>query len=312
MLQLLFIAVVSMAVLPGQTVSAATPVVRIEIHSDRILAGDLATAIPQLRQADGGAVLGYAPLPGIERRVSRAELLRWGEDLGLTLDPGSLPEAVILARKMRRLEASQVRGLVVEAVAGRYGVNASQVEVELHSFAEPLLPDEELDFELVSPLKRLGRPTTLSLRWTNPQGRNGSLSFRATARVRGTYAVARQPIPARTELSAGDFTFQQGFLPGDPAQYAMDTPDVEARQLKQSLKAGEALERRMLEAAVTVQRGDLIELRLRSPAVVLRAAGRAEQSGASGEVIRCRNLQSGATVQARIVDSRQVEVISFP
>jgi flagella basal body P-ring formation protein FlgA len=238
--------------------------------------------------------------------------LRWGQSLGVDLDAAALPEALILTRKMRRLESSQVRELVTAAVAERYQADPAQVEVELHSFSEPLLPAEPLDFELVSPLKRLGRPTTLTLRWSNAEGHGASLTFRATAQVRGSYALARQALEPRTELSAEDFRFEQGFLPGDPDEYSLTARDVEGKQLKQHLKAGAALEKRMLEASLTVQRGDLIELRYRSAAVVLRTAARAEQSGAAGEVIRCRNLQSGATVQAVILDSRQVEVVSIP
>jgi flagellar basal body P-ring formation protein FlgA len=312
MLKLAFRVAALMALLLGLRVTATTSAVRVDLHSDRILAGDLAAVIPQMKQAEAGAVLGYAPLPGIERRVSRGELLRWGEDLGLSLDADSLPEAVILARKMRRLESSQVRELVTAAVAERYQVDPAQVEVELHSFSEPLLPAEPLDFELATPLKRLGHPTTLTLRWTDPQGRSGNLSFRATAKVRGTYAVARESLEARTAVSAGDFTFQKGFLPGDPDEYSLSNEEVEGNQLRQSIKAGEVLEKRMIEPALTVKRGDLIELRFRSAAVMLRTAARAEQSGATGEVIRCRNLQSGATVRAVVVDSHQAEVVSFP
>jgi flagella basal body P-ring formation protein FlgA len=306
---LLVLLLVATALSPKAT--ADTSPVQVELRSDLIRAGDLAAVIPQMQQAEAGTVLGYAPLPGVERRVSRRELLQWGEDLGLSLNAESLPEAVILARKMRRLEAGQVRGLVTSAVAERYQADPSQVQVELHSFSEPLLPAEALSFELASPLKRLGRPTTLTLRWTNAYGHSGDLSFRATARVRGSYAIAREDLEARTELSAGDFTFEEGFLPGDPSEYALLPEEVKGKQLRQAIKAGETLEKRMLEPALAVKRGDLIELQLRTPAVVLRTAARAEQSGVTGEVIRCRNLQSGATVQARIVDSRQAEVISF-
>ena len=202
--------------------------------------------------------------------------------------------------------------MVIDAVAERYQLDPVQVEVELHSFSEPLLAAEPLEFELASPLRRLGRPATLTLRWTNSQGRNGNLSFRATAKVRGSYAAARAALAAHTELSAEDFTFEEGFLPGDPAEYSLSSEQVHGKQLKQNLAAGQALEKRMLEDVVTVKRGDLIELRYRSPAVVVRTAARAEQSGAAGEVIRCRNLQSGATVRATIVDATQAEVVSFP
>jgi flagella basal body P-ring formation protein FlgA len=296
------------AVLNSAAVSAA---VRVELPSDRIRAGDLAQAVPQMRKADAAAELGFAPLPGVERRVSRREMLQWGEDLGLALEPESLPEALLLSRKMERLPSSQVRGLVTAAVAERYQVAADQVDVELHSFSEPLLPAEPLDFELTSPLTRLGRSTHLTLRWTNSNGRSGNLSFRATAQVRGSYAVAREALEARSEISSHDFELREGLLPGDPREFLVNGEDLDGKQLKQSLKAGQPLERRMIEVAQTVKRGDLIELQLRSRAVVLRTPARAEQSGATGDTIRCRNLESGVTVQAVIVGSRQAEVISF-
>ncbi len=285
--------------------------VRVELPSDRIRAGDLVNAVPQFAEADAAAVLGFAPLPGIERRVTRRDVIEWADDLGIRIAPEALPETLVLARKMRRLKRETVLELVTNAVAERYQIAASQVEVELHSFDEPLLPAEPLDFELTSPLTRLARPTHLTLRWTNANGRSGNLSFRATARVRGSYAVARETIGARSEISAQDFVFEDGLLPGDPEEYLVTPEDVEAKQLRQTLKAGEPLEQRMLEAAQTVKRGDLIELQLRSRAIVLRAPARAEQSGATGELIRCRNLESGAIVQATIVDARRAEVISF-
>ena len=285
--------------------------VRIEVASDRIHAGDLAAAMPQMREAAAGAVVGLAPLPGIERRVSRGELLRWARELGIEVDAGSLPEAVVVSRKMRRLTGEQVREMVVQSIVERYHVAPEQVDVELHSFSEPLMPDEPLDFELATALNRLGRPMTLTLRWTNTQGRSGNVSFRATARVRGVHAVAREEMQARTEITAGDFAFREGFLPGDPEEYLTTNEQLEGMQMKQDIKTGEALEKRMLAPALTVKRGELIELHFRSRAVVLRTPARAEQSGATGEVIRCRNLQSGSTVQARILDARQAEVVSF-
>jgi flagella basal body P-ring formation protein FlgA len=307
---LVAVLLVAMLLAPAPAATGASPgeppAVRVELQSDRIRAADLAGAIPAFQKADPDAVLGYAPIPGAERRVSRGELLRWGQDLGLDLEPVGLPETIILARKMRRLESSEVRELVVEAVAERYAVKPSQVDVELHGFSEPLLPAEALDS---AALKRLDRATTLTLRWSNEQGHSGNLSFRATARVRGAYAVARETLAARSDLRAEDFTFEEGFLPGDPGEYAITAQELDGKQLKQNLRQGEALEKRMLAAVPTVERGGLIELQLRSRAVVLRASARAEQAGAAGEVIRCRNLQSGATVRARILDSRQAEVV---
>jgi flagella basal body P-ring formation protein FlgA len=210
---------------------------------------------------------------------------------------------------MRRLAAGEVRDLVVAAAAARYQVDPAEFAVELHGFAEPLLPAGALDFELTSPLKRLGRPATLTLRWSSAQGQSGKLSFRATARVRGSYAVARRALAARTAIDAGVLEFIEGFLPGEPSEFLLWKQDVEGKKLKQNLRPGEVLERRMLEQAPAVERGALLELELRSRAVVLRAAARAEQAGSPGQVIRCRTLQSGAMVRARLRDARLGEVV---
>ena len=57
-----------------------------------------------------------------------------------------------------------------------------------------------------------------------------------------------------------------------------------------------------------VRRGDLLELQLRSGLILLRVPGRAEEAAAVGEVISCRNLESGSRVMARVLDSKHAEV----
>jgi flagella basal body P-ring formation protein FlgA len=285
---------------------------RVELLSGKVTAGDLAGPIPVFSQVEKSSSLAHAPLPGVERSVSRAELARWARSLGLSVEPETLPESVVLSRKLRRFPAAEAERLIVHLVAGHYGIDEAQVGVELLDFREPLVPAGETEFALTAPPSRIGRPSTLTIGWTGSGGGAGRFALRAAVAVRGTYAVARESLAAWSEISPADFDFLDGALPGPPADYLLSPQQVEGVELKRSLRAGEPLRRTVLRPTVTVRRGDLIELRFRSRSIVLRTPARAEESGAAGRTIRCRNLQSGNTVSARITGPREAEAQPLP
>src|ERR1700676_203086 len=56
------------------------------IHGDRILASDLARAVPEFAVASGDAVIGYAPAPGSRRVLHAVELGRLASKLNVKLD----------------------------------------------------------------------------------------------------------------------------------------------------------------------------------------------------------------------------------
>ena len=74
------------------------------------------------------------------------------------------------------------------------------------------------------------------------------------------------------------------------------------------MNQGDALPADWLTKNRAVRRGDLLELQLRSGLILLRVPGRAEEAAAVGEVISCRNLESGSRVMARVLDSKHAEV----
>ena len=57
-----------------------------------------------------------------------------------------------------------------------------------------------------------------------------------------------------------------------------------------------------------VERGDTVEVQVRSGAAHLKLEGRAESSGRRGEAIPVRNLITNKSFSARIVDKGQVLV----
>src|ERR1700684_247192 len=60
----------------------------VPVAGERILAGDLARAVPAFAGLSSELSLGYAPAPGSRRVYSAAELARLAGRYGLTVDPG--------------------------------------------------------------------------------------------------------------------------------------------------------------------------------------------------------------------------------
>ncbi len=287
-------------------------VVEIELERDRLTAADLARVVPEWGALDGSQVIAYAPLPGVERRVSRRQLIRWANRHGLELEIEDLPEAVLVARRMRKLTPEEALRAVTAALAERYQLPIEKLRVRLHGFSEALMPAGKLSFEIRSSLNRLNQPVSIPLGWRDSDGRSGTVPLRATVSILGTHALARQAMPARSMVGSKDFTFREGVFPGSPEKYLILPEDVEGKTLKYSLKSGQALARAMLVDTQLVQRGDLIELALKSKSIQLRVPARAEEAGSLGDRITCRNLESGRRVVATIVDQKRAEVTFIP
>ena len=235
--------------------------VAIEVERDRLTAADLARVIPEWKKLDGSQVIAYAPLPGVERRVSRRQLIRWADQHGLKLNIEDLPEAVLVARRMRKLRAEEALRTVTGAVSERYQLPLEQLRVRLHGFSETLVPAGKLNFEIRGSLRRLNQPVPITLSWRDSDGRSGTVPLRASVSILGAYAVASQAIPAKSIVGPQDFIFREGILPGPPEKHLVSPKDVEGKTLQYSLKSGQALSRAMLLDTPLVQRGTLLSSR---------------------------------------------------
>jgi len=306
---LISITFIAITLVPATQAAGA---IRLALEHDRLTAGDLAQIIPEWKAVAPHERLGFAPLPGIERRVSRGQLLGWGKRLGLDLQPGSLPDFVLVSRRMRQLREAEATTALAAAIAERHGLAAAQVRVRLHDFEASPVPTGVLRLDANFPLTQLNEPRSVPLRWRDGGGRSATIWLSATVSILGRYAVAADSLEVGTTLERVDFVFQTGQLPGDPKKYITTPEQVAGMTLKRPLKEGEPLLHSALARHHTVRRGDLLELQLRSRAIQLRVPGRAEQSGSRGETIACRNLESGQRISAVIVDSKHAEVEWIP
>jgi len=93
-----------------------------------------------------------------------------------------------------------------------------------------------------------------------------------------------------------------------------NTPDALSRSEaavgqspRSSLRPGQLLSQRQLQAALLVRRGQKVAIVARRGGLEVQAAGEALEAGAQGAQIRVRNLASGRIIAARVLDAGQVE-----
>ena len=235
-------------------------------------------------------------------------MLRWGHTQGLELDADQIPDSLLVRRATRQLTREEAERYLIESLAQAHDVTADQLTVELVDFRPPLIPGGELRFDLPRRSLVLNRPVPLSLRWIDTDNRTGQVALRASVTIHGTFAVARQDLPSGSELSVDAFDFQSGPLPGAPERFAISEDQLTGTKLRGSLRTGQPLDRRLLVVTKTIERGDLIQIHVHAGAIVLRTPAAAEESGSVGDIIRCRNLDSGQRVSARVVSPKLAEV----
>lgn len=272
----------------------------VELTDSRIRAAEIFAG------ADPEMDLGAAPAPGVRRRVTRGQLIRWARQAGVSED--DLPGEVTLVRKLRRWPASEAAETLLGLLAEAAAVEPERVSLELKGFTEPDIPDGPLEWSLLGAPGALDRPARLSLRWRDPGGRTGVESLTAAIRVRAPALAAATDLPVGAVAAPVDFLSTEVDLRNLREPYLSNLEQDKTFVLKFSMKAGEALRADFLEHRADVERGAVVELLVAVGRIRLRAPARAEGEGSAGDRIPFRNLATNQRVVARIADSHTAEV----
>ncbi|MDF1484204.1 flagellar basal body P-ring formation chaperone FlgA [Ramlibacter sp. H39-3-26] len=120
--------------------------------------------------------------------------------------------------------------------------------------------------------------------------------------------VAAGPIAARKAIAAADLDVASRSLDSlDDATSDIDA--VAGKSSRRSLRAGQVVMARFLEASVLVKRGQAVRISVRRGGVEVDGSGEALDAGALGDVVRVRNASSGKTIQARVTGEAAVEPV---
>ncbi|MGA3039995.1 MAG: flagellar basal body P-ring formation chaperone FlgA [Bryobacteraceae bacterium] len=258
------------------------------VSGERILAGDMARAVPVFAGMPPELALGYAPAAGARRTYGAAELARLARRYGLAVEPGV---EVCFMRPFETLTPERVD------TALRAALPAAQIDVM--EFSRQPVPAGELRFP-VSALQ--AAPAGSPWLWHGVVSASGRDDFPVWAKVRIQVSAMRV---TATEALAPGRPIERAQLREDPYKGPPGLPDlaqVVGWVPRRPIPAGTAIERQWLEAPSEVERGERVRVEVQSGRARVILEGQAQSSGRRGEIIGVRNPANGKILRARVAD----------
>jgi len=279
----------------------------LSLEGDRILARDLAAAVPALQSVPPATVLGSAPQPGAQRIFHAPELTAIARHYSLTLDN---PADVCFAWPMEALAAPRV----LESLRAALGQTEARIEIaELSSY---LVPRGRLEFSR----DRLSAPPEADrnapVLWRGDVVYGESRRYPVWARVRiaapCTRVIAAEPLHAGRPIEVRQLRIESATCFPGPEKTASAIEQVAGRNLLRPLAAGSPLRRDWLVQPNDVNRGDPVQVEVLSGGARLAFTGKAESAGHAGDLIAVRNLSSKKIFQARVDGPGKAVVLTGP
>ncbi|HLH05014.1 MAG TPA: flagellar basal body P-ring formation chaperone FlgA [Bryobacteraceae bacterium] len=278
-----------------------TPLACHSVNSDFIHGQDLAKAVPALASIPLDARIGAAPMPGQQRVFRVLELKRIAQQYKIAAEPS---EDVCFEWETAVPDRQDLQAAMEKTLTGR---NAAIQILESSNLGAP-------HGDVVFPLAGLTITTAQSATlWRGyiqyGETRRFPVWARVVVTVRETHLVAAKDLSAGAELDQNDFKAETYEGPLTREQFLSDGRQVEGKRLKFAVRAGSALLDRMLDSALEISRGELVNAVVENGAARLEVQAEAQEDGRMGQVITLRNPRSGRSFRGRVEAKGTVLVV---
>jgi flagella basal body P-ring formation protein FlgA len=277
----------------------------ITITGDKILARDLAKAIPEFGLAPPDEVLGYAPIPGLTRSFRPAEIAAFALRLKTPLaDENPRTACVVSAAEV--LTEEQIRAGILPAI--QYPV----VSLKILDFSRSAMPPGKLEFpETGLAHSSLNTPGTVVWhgRVVTDSGRSFPVWAKLSLVVQAKTIVSLRNIEKSRMVTLDDvgslnetpFPLPEGVL--------TSLDEAIGRSAVRNLAPGTPILKWMLEQTKDVLQGQIVHVDAVCGDAHLSFEAQAQNSGRRGDEITVRN-PNGRSFRARVTEKDRVEVRS--
>jgi flagella basal body P-ring formation protein FlgA len=280
----------------------AVAITCIAVDGDRILASDMAKAVPAFAALAADVPLGFAPAPGARRVFGEQEIARLGARYGIE----ARARGGCFERATELLTEARVAGAL------RAAIGNETARIEILDFSRYPAPRGELRFP-ASPASvppPSPRPLPLLFRGRIEYGEKRSVPVWAKARitVQGKRAIALQDLPAGRPVADTQVEIVDAELcPFSEVSFG-SASEIAGRLLRRSVPRGAPVFSSLLEGPKQVERGEIVAVEVLSGRAALRFEGRAESGGNAGETVTVRNPDTGRRFAARVQGKGKVIV----
>jgi flagella basal body P-ring formation protein FlgA len=261
------------------------------VASDRITAGDLAQTLPGFSSLAPETPLGYAPVPGARRIYRAAEVERLAARYKVPVESSA---EICFERVMEQLQPERV----VDAM--RQALNNPEARIEVVEMSKYPVPPGEILFTRSTLPPAAAGPVV----WRGFVRYGGERRFaiwaRVSIQVRSKKIVAVENLAAGSRIDAKQVRLEEHEVyPSTQAETA-STDGIVGKVLRRAIPAGSAISASLLEEPKDVERGEMVQVEVRSGAARLKLEGRAQSAGRTGDAIRVRNLSTGKSFSAHV------------
>jgi len=245
--------------------------------------------------------LGYAPNPGLARRIDRSDILKKLASAGKMAEDLQLPESILVHRRAIGLDHDRVTKAILDAFVARFpDANIEITNVEIPSVQ---IGNGQVDISARLP-PRLDPAIPVFVR-VEVRGTSfvKTVFVRTSVRIEADQPVLKNKVAAHSEIQPDDIEHRLA-----PVRSGNTPTQVEGLLAKHDLEPGQVLTHDLLYTPLYVRKGDAVTVKATSGAVTIEATMRAKAAGKLGDTISVEHLSGEGSTMARIVGPRILEV----
>jgi flagella basal body P-ring formation protein FlgA len=271
----------------------------ITIDTDTIVLGAL-IPFPD-GDARAAIVLGYAPNPGLARRITKTEILNKITLAGKPTDDLLLPDSILVHRRAESLDRDRLTQAILSALTKRF----PDANIEITNVELPPVQIGTGLVEISATLPARFDPTTSVFVRVDLRGTSfvKTIFARTTVRIETGQPVLKSKVAAHGEIQSDDIEWKMA-----PVRSGAAPGQIDGMLAKRDLEPGQVLTGDLLYVPIYVRKGDSVTVKATSGTVTIAATMRAKSAGKLGDVIAVEHLSGEGSTMARIVGPRILEV----
>lgn len=262
--------------------------------------------------ASAETVIMEAPAPGKSRQLSSYELERIADQFELDWERPTYLKRVKVYREGTSFSLDDLSSLVMAEIRQQGLSNDVNVQIYgrrtgLYLPADATADDVEIEsFEMSDRRDRFKAVALIPTGGIEPE--RLSISGRIEE-VRLVPTLNRILTPGEV-IRASDIEWTKFPVRQINARVVLDQSDLVGFVVKRAVRPGKTLFSNDVALPVVVEKGSIVTMIVSTGALSLSASGRALEDGGDGDTIRVMNVKSKQTVDAKVLNSGQVQVSS--
>ena len=299
-MRLFVLSMLALSTLFGTEGHAAT------LRASTLLRGDAVRLSDLFDGVDNDRTIGPAPEIGGRIFVEAAQLTAIARQFGVDWHSTSSTDRTVLERPGRPYPRESA--LAALRLALQTAGVSSDADIDLPSYSPPMLPPDtvvsadvgQLDYDPAT-----GRFTALlALAAPDIQPVHTRLSGRVEDMLDVPVAM-RRLLPGDV-VGRGDLRMRRVRVDSIRADVARDPSQAVGMEVRKPVGPGAPIPLAELGRPMEVRKGDLVQIEMQSPGLLISAQGVALEGGAAGDAIRVMNSTSHAVLGAQIVGAGKV------